>query len=155
MENIIDWSNPESQISVNFKVKEALLLPSWNILHVPSEEEKSNIIKAAQMMEIIREYLGNPIHINCWIRPQITNCPGSKSNGKDYNKFVGGARNSAHIEGLACDFTVSRMTCDDVRHTLEPKLEEFKIRMENKPGSGWIHCDSRDLLPGGRRFFIP
>lgn len=154
--NSIDWSNPASQISDHFTVKEATYLPSWGVYHSPSDQEKANILIAADMMEKIREYLGEkPINVNCWIRPLSVNCDSPRYMGRNYNQFVGGAQNSAHLVGLAVDFTVSTMTCNDVRYLLESQLEEFQMRMERKPDSSWVHADMRQPLPGHSRYFVP
>jgi Peptidase M15 len=153
----LDWSNPESPISAHFTVHDALFLPSWGVYHIPSDQEKANILDLASRLEMVREYLeGNPINVNCWIRPTSVNCDNPRFNGKSYNQAIGGAQNSAHISGMACDFTISRMTCDDVRHLLEDQLEAFGLRMEKKPGSNWVHLDSRQpSYPNGNRYFIP
>lgn len=151
----IDWNNPKSMLSTHFNVHETTYLPSWDIFHLPSEKEKDNILKMVEKMELVREYLGNPIHVHCWIRPKIVNNPKSHFNGKNYNQAVRGAPGSAHCEGLATDFHVSRMTCSEVRTVLLPKLEEFGIRMENINSEGWVHLDCRNPLPGKSRFFRP
>jgi len=73
-----------------------------------------------------------------------------------YNKLIGGALNSAHIEGKACDFVVTGIDCDDVREQLEPKLTELGIRMEDLPGANWVHIDIRKPLnEDSNRFFKP
>jgi hypothetical protein len=150
----IDWNDPESNISTHFKVKEALNLPSWNTLHIPSNQEKINILKQAAIMDVIREFLNTSINVHCWIRP-ILNNPGSVHNGEDYNALVGGATHSAHILGIATDFDVTGMICDDVRSKLEPMLEQWNIRMEYNPGSNWVHIDCQTPPIGGHRYFKP
>jgi hypothetical protein len=152
---LIDWSKPESKIGKYFTVKEALFLPSWGVLHIPNDIEKAAILRMAEKMDVIREYLERPIHVTCWIRPKVVNCPNHPGyNGKNYNAAVGGAFKSAHIEGIAVDFTVSAITASDVRFLLKDKLEEFQIRMENHHGN-WTHVDLRDVPPGGSRYFKP
>jgi uncharacterized protein YcbK (DUF882 family) len=145
--------NLEDNASKYFKWRELLYLPSWSCYHVPSEEEIVNLKQLAEKMDEIREYLEKPIHVNCALRPQAANIPGNRMDGKDYNRLIGGAPNSAHVKGLAMDFTVSSITCDDVRHLLEPKLAEFNIRMEMKPGSNWVHLDLYPPRPN--RYFRP
>lgn len=148
----IDWSNPKSKISKYFTVKEALWLPSWGVMHMPSEEEKANILKHAVKMDLIREFLNAPINVHCWIRPVLNN-PSSKYHGQDYNAFVKGAKNSSHRVGLATDYSASGLNCDDVRAKLEPKLEEWGLRMENLSGSNWVHVDSAPVI--STRYFKP
>jgi zinc D-Ala-D-Ala carboxypeptidase len=145
--------NLEDMASKYFKWKELLYLPSWNIYHTPSDIEIENLTKLAHKMDEIRDYLENPVNVNCAIRPMAVNCPGSRFHGKNYNQAVGGAQASAHIVGLAMDFTVSRMTCDDARFHLKSQLNFYNVRMENKPGAGWVHLDLYEPKPN--RFFIP
>jgi hypothetical protein len=123
-------------------------------MHIPSEEEKKNILLHAKNMDTVREFLGAPLRVHCWIRP-ILNCPQSEHNGQDYNALVGGGKISAHKIGLAVDYDAIGLNCDDVRAKLESKLEEFGLRMEINPGSGWVHNDSQQPLPGHKRYFNP
>jgi hypothetical protein len=148
----VDWTNPESKVSKYFTVRECLWLPSWQVIHIPSEDEKANILKQAEKMDLIRVFLDAPIRIHCWIRP-ILNNPASPNHGKDYNAFVKGAKNSAHKIGLATDWDAHGISCDDARTKLEPKLEEWQIRMERMPGGNWVHNDSAQVVV--YRYFNP
>jgi hypothetical protein len=150
----LDWNNPDSKISKYFTVKEALYLPSWDVMHIPSQDEKNNILKHAQNMDKIREFLGAPINVHCWIRP-ILNNPQSIHHGEDYNALVKGAKNSSHKYGLATDYDAKGLNCDNVRTSLEPKLEGFGLRMEKMRGGNWVHNDSSEVPVGGNRYFIP
>lgn len=152
----IDWSNPACKISDHFTVKDVCYLPSWEIMHIPSDEEKANALALVQKLELIRSEIDKPIYIHCWIRPKVVNCPSSsRYHGKNYNAAVGGAPGSAHIEGKAADFHAASWTCDDLREFLLPYLNQYQIRMENKPESGWVHVDIREPLPRQSRFFRP
>ena len=145
----------ESKISKHFTWKEALLLPSWGVYHNPTQEEVNNIIKMAKKMDAVRDLIGKPIKIHCWIRPVVANCPGSPHHGENYNAAAGStATRSAHIMGKAVDWSCGD-NCDDVRDILEPNLEMWGLRMERKPGSNWVHLDCADVPPGGHRYFIP
>lgn len=152
---IIDWSDPTSKISEHFTVHDALWLPSWQVMHVPSEAEKANILAMAEKMELIRAFLEKPINVHCWIRPTNATVPGTKWDKKNYNSFVGGAPGSAHIDGNAVDWNPSAMVCGDAKALLLPKLEEFQIRMENNDGGNWVHNDRRQPAPKKSRFFRP
>jgi uncharacterized protein YcbK (DUF882 family) len=88
------------------------------------------------------------------IRPKSTNAPGHAGHNKDYNKFVKGAPRSAHIPGLAVDFSIEGVDCDRLRKLLVPKLEEFDCRMESLHGAGWVHMDLMSPTEG-RRYFKP
>lgn len=152
---MVNWSNPSDKISKYFTVKEACWLPSWGIMHVPSEAEKANIMKMAAIMDVIREKVGKPISVHCWIRPTSVNCPGSAHHGGNYNLAIGStALHSAHIIGKAVDWDCGT-NCDDVRTLLAPQLEAMGLRMEKMPGGNWVHNDCADVPPGGVRYFIP
>lgn len=150
----MDWSNPKEKISQYFTVREALLLPSWDVIHVPNEAEKAEILATAKKMDLVREFLGVPVVVHCWLRPLCASVPKSKWDRKNYNAFVGGAPGSAHAEGKAVDFHPQRMTCGEARQLLVPKLSEFGLRMENKEGN-WVHIDTRTPPPNKPRFFRP
>lgn len=152
---MIDWNDKTAKITLNFTVHEATYLPSWGVHHIPNEEEKKNIIEMAQKMEQVREYLGDKsINVNCWIRPNMVNCENPRYWGKNYNKAIGGADLSAHLTGKAVDFTVSSISCDEVRYLLQDQLEKLNLRMEKKPASMWIHLGN-DWEPRKQRYFIP
>lgn len=147
----IDWKNPTAKISKHFTVHEATYLPSWNVYHTPSEQEKENIVKLALVMDKIRDYIGKPIIIHVWIRP-ILNSPGHEKHGQDYNLFVKGAKMSAHKTGLGVDWHAKDYSCDYVRRLLQQKLEEFNIRVEDLPGSNWVHTDIKTPVNNNRYF---
>jgi hypothetical protein len=146
----IDWSNPESQISHWFSVKEALWLPTWNRMADENDglddNIKNNLTTLFAQMDHVREFFACPIVVHCAFRPAA------------YNQLVGGAKSSPHMEGMAVDFHVSEFNdgpgCDKVRELLEPSLEALQMRMEKNPGGNWVHLDRREPGPGGR-FFKP
>lgn len=149
----INWLDPKAKISKYFTVKEALYLPSWQVMHIPSESEKANILKMAAKMDRVRELMNNfPISVHVWIRP-VLNQPGHPKHGQDYNTFIKGAKNSAHKTGEAVDWSIKGEDCDKLRIALLIKLEELELRMEDLPGSNWIHLDCRPVV--GKRFFKP
>lgn len=140
-------------ITPHFTSHDSLYLPSWNVEHIPTEVEKSNLLITFQKLELIRDFLGGkPVNVHCALRP-ILNNPTSSYHSQDYNQFVGGSKNSAHKIGKAIDFHVVGISCDEVRAKLLPKLEEFNIRIENNPGSTWVHFDT--FPPNPNRFFKP
>jgi len=147
----IDWTDPTAKISKYFTVKEALYLPSWDVMHIPTEEQKANIVKMAAVMDKIRNYLGKPIIIHVWIRP-ILNKPGHERDGQDYSPFIKGAKMSAHKDGRAVDWHCKDYNCDYVRRLLLQKLEEYDIRVEDLPGSNWVHTDIKPPVNNNRYF---
>lgn len=140
----MDWTNPLIKLTDHFTVKEALWLPTWGRLATSAdgldEVTKANLVKLFHKMDQIRETLGKPINVHVSYRPAA------------YNAQIGGAQHSAHVLGLACDFDAGE-DCDATRATLEPLLEQLGVRMERKPGSGWVHIDL--MSPHPNRYFIP
>lgn len=134
-------------ISKHFTYKEALWLPTWNRAANESDgynqEIKDNLIELFSKMDQVRSHLSMPIIVHVAYRPP------------EYNKLVGGAPNSSHAQGKACDFHVSGSTCDAIRQKIlnDNLLETLNLRMENLPGSNWIHLDTAPPHPN--RFFKP
>jgi hypothetical protein len=97
-----------------------------------SKEIVSNIIKLAQYLELMREFLGNRlITITSWYRPP------------SINAAAGGANNSTHLIGLGVDFVVEGV----------PPLEVYKKLHDwhgSKGGLGksrrMTHLDRRGYL---------
>lgn len=153
----IDWNDPEAKISKHFKVKEATYLPSWRMFHIPSDQEKKDIVEFAKKMDKVRDIVGKPINVHVWIRPKKVNNPDHKRHGQDYNVFIGSkSKTSGHITGIAVDFHVdgykSSALCHEMRKVILPHLEELGLRMEDIKGP-WIHLDSKPV--GRKRFFKP
>lgn len=155
MINTINWLDPKAKVTENFTVRELCWLPSWGIMHQPNEEEQANLLKLANKMEEIREFIGKAINVHVAIRPSSVNCPGSGYHGRNYNSSVGGAPNSAHQKGLAMDLNFYSMTCDEARYILERELIKFDLYMERKPGSSWVHLNLEDGVKRSNRYFIP
>ena len=125
----------------NFTWAESLYLPSFNIHAIPDEEVIHNIKKFAPKVQKVRKILKKPMLITSWWRPD------------KYNKLIGGSAASWHITGGACDFRCPGLSADEIREILRPKLSKLGLRMENLPGSNWVHID--DKKTRGSRFFRP
>lgn len=140
------WTKPESKIANYFTVKDALWLPTWGRMSLEKDGlgpiQKANLCVLFYKMDSVRNLFGKPIVVHVSFR------------SKSYNKEIGGAQNSSHIQGMAVDFHVQGMDCDMARLAIVPKLEEWGMRCENLKGSSWVHLDIRDPGPGGR-YFIP
>lgn len=145
----IDWSNPSSKVSKYFTVKEAIFLPTWGRL--ATEEDglteiiKGNLKYICSKMDNIRDELNKPITVHVTYRPA------------KYNEQIGGAQNSAHVKGLAMDWSITHDNCDELRKTIVVSglLEKYEMRMEDLPGSGWVHLDLYPVGASGKRFFKP
>lgn len=153
----VDWADGGTLISTSFTVHEALFLPSWRVYHIPSDEEKQEIMKTAAAMQRIRELFNRPVVVHCWMRPTCTNAPGTRYHGRNYNRHIGSrSMRSAHIFGRAVDFHVSGMAgiagCAAARNIILPYLEPWNLRMEDIEG-GWVHIDTNPVIRS--RFFKP
>jgi len=126
----------------NFIWAEALYLRQWQIHCYPNEEQFQNIIKLAGKLQYIRSYFNKQVKTHCWVRPTI------------YNALVGGALRSQHLIGAGVDFHVEDVSVDDVRDVLRPKLEDLKIRMEEKTPRH-IHIDIKEVGQWESRSFYP
>lgn len=144
---MIDWENPKDSITSHFTVHDAIYLPQWDRLANENDGLndiiKENIGILLKDMEEIRNYFNKPIIVHVTYRPA------------EYNKLVGGAPNSAHAKGLACDFNIQGVDCDQARKDILDNnlLELLGMRMENKEGANWVHLDLYPPKPN--RFFIP
>lgn len=174
----IDWSNPKAKITPRFSVEEALMLPSWGVMHVPSEDEKKSILAIAQDVgraaDVLEKIIGRKIAISvhAFIRPEKANIPGSKWDGQDYNRYIYETQvwknltaeekakktvpKSPHRTGKAIDFHIvgfqGKEKCAQIRQMLLPHLEALGLRMEDIEG-GWVHLDNMPVI--NKRFFKP
>jgi uncharacterized protein YcbK (DUF882 family) len=156
--------NLSDHISAHFTYKEALWLPRWGRAGSEQDGLTDEVLARVEFllkekMDAVREYFGRPINVHvCWRPPA-------------YNKLVGGAKKSAHLAMVdyagnplapeaieaAIDFDVEGLSCDEARQMIldDDMLETWGLRMENNPGSSWVHLDCREPLPGHSRFFSP
>lgn len=98
---------------------------------VPSEY-LPNVKKLAEQLQILRDELNEPIHINSAYRH------------KEYNKKIGGKKNSYHIKAMAADITVKSKTPKQLAAIVERLISQGKIKIG---GMGiyksFIHVDTR------------
>jgi zinc D-Ala-D-Ala carboxypeptidase len=145
----VDWTAPNCPVTEHFSVKDCLYFPRWGRLAITADGLTSEILAACQALasnlETVRAWYGCPLLVHCWFR----NVP--------YNLLVGGARGSAHLEGLAVDFSPATGSCRDFiqRVLAEQCLAEWGMRMENNgPYPSWVHLDLR--APGASgTYFVP
>jgi uncharacterized protein YcbK (DUF882 family) len=144
----VDWTDPECMVSKYFKVREAIGLKGWGRLAAEPDGlttlVQNRITKFfTEVVDPLRDFLGKPIYIHCSYRPA------------SYNKEKGGASDSAHMfsgDWGAIDFDIKE-PCDDTRAKLLPELESRGLRMEDRPGSDWVHIDNAPVK--SHRFFKP
>ena len=106
---------------------------SWQELlvkqkEIPSLQILENILKVAKVLEVYREFLNCPIQITSGWRSE------------KYNKSIGGASQSTHIDGLAIDFIPQGQQISKVYEMLD------KIHMGGLECADWIHIDLRSYI---------
>lgn len=89
--------NPEQALSPHFKLSELLITNEGaraGLDNLPNAAVVANLKRLAITLELVRSYLfGTPIVISSGYRSPAVNA------------LIGGAANSAHMQGLAVDFT--------------------------------------------------
>ena len=130
----------------NFMWSEVLYLHDLDVYVFPDVEQYNNLILITNVLQKIRNKFQVPINVTSALRPTF------------YNKMIGGASRSKHIIGAALDFKVQGHStgkgCNYIRLILLLFLDKFKIRMENKPDSNWVHIDL-EWKENGNNFFRP
>jgi uncharacterized protein YcbK (DUF882 family) len=123
------------QISKNFTWTEALWLPQWGRM-ARDTDGLDDIVKYnlkrvyLNIMQPLRDLIGQPIVVHCSYRPRA------------YNAAIGGAPNSAHIEGKAVDWSVPGRDCEEIRQLIIPECSRLGFRVEAGTPT-WIHIDIR------------
>ena len=121
----------------------ALYLPRWDIYAIPTFSQEEEIIKTARCLSSFckdKDIDIKNVIFHSFLRPQV------------YNDIIGGSKMSGHITGHAVDFSVRGVPCDNIRAILVPELEARGLRCEKKPGSNWVHVDTKEPGPSGRYF---
>tara|TARA_R110001592_G_scaffold17589_2_gene73937 strand:+ start:286 stop:675 length:390 start_codon:yes stop_codon:yes gene_type:complete len=71
-----------------------------------------NVVKVANQLQVLRDELKKPIHINSGYRSE------------EYNKKIGGVKHSQHIMGRAADIVVKDMTSIEVSKVIEELIDK-------------------------------
>lgn len=92
----------------------------------------ANVKKLAENLQVLRDHIGVPININSCYRPP------------DYNKRIGGAKNSQHLTASAADITTKKYSPRQLAAIVEKLIKEGKMK---QGGLGvypsFIHYDIR------------
>ena len=120
--------NPNTQLTPNFKYYEFFSGSASGIKIEPPEEYFETIKYIANQLQIVRDIINKPIHINSAYRT------------KEWNKSVGGATSSKHLEAKAVDIMVKGMATTDLAIYFA-KLTEFNGYGIAK---GFLHIDLRN-----------
>lgn len=150
-------------ITTHFTWEEALRSEKaiqLGVKNIPNERQAKNIVYTANVMEVVRTFLGNnPTSPSSWFR-----CP-------KLNVAVGGSATSAHPDGRAIDFKCPGFGTPDeiVRHlAAQPSFMFDQLISEvDALGNTWVHLGlvvdgtgRREVLKGvpgtdGRMKYVP
>ena len=91
-----------------------------------------NIVKVANQLQTLRDYIGKPIQVN------------SAWRSEEYNASIGGVKNSQHIMGRAADIVVKGMTPIEVSKIIEELVGKGDM-LQGGLGiySSFVHYDIR------------
>lgn len=123
------------QISKNFKLDEftaSTTAKQNKIDNSPTKEVENNIILLVNnVLQPLRDYMGISCKINSGYR-----CPA-------LNKKIGGAANSAHMNGGACDFTFGSKTLNKKAFEWIKQNCKYRQLIDEKDLS-WVHVEYRE-----------
>jgi uncharacterized protein YcbK (DUF882 family) len=93
-----------------------------------------NVKLLAQNLQVLRDFLGEPIHVNSGYRTET------------YNKKVGGKPNSFHKKAMASDITVKSKSPKQLAAVIEKLIAAGKMR-QGGIGiyPGFVHYDVRGV----------
>ena len=108
---------------------------------IPILEVFENALKLAVYLQEIREEIKLPIIVHCWVRQP------------KHNKRVDGGKLSAHLNGLAIDFHVNNLSCEQVRAII--KSMRLPVRVEANTDT-WVHIDLSNYVENFKEgmFFV-
>ena len=91
-----------------------------------------NLVKVANQLQILRDELKKPIHINSAYRSE------------EYNASIGGVKDSQHIMGRAADIVIKGMTPIEVSEVIEDLIQKGDM-LQGGIGiySSFVHYDIR------------
>ena len=90
----------------------------------------ANVKELADNLQVLRDEVGVPITITSGYRTEA------------YNKKIGGAKSSMHIQAKAADIKVQGLTPKEVKHIIEILIKDGKMK-DGGIGlySSWLHYD--------------
>ena len=99
------------QLTKNFKLSEFKCRDG----SVVPDELLDNVELLSKNLQVLRDYIGKPIRVISGYR------------SPKYNRRIGGARKSQHMQAKAADIKVSGMAPDEVRDAILHLIEEGKM----------------------------
>ena len=96
------------------------------------EEFISNVKKLAEQLQVLRDYIKEPIHLNSSYRHPA------------YNQRIGGKPNSQHLTASAADITVRSMSPRKLKGVVEKLIKQKKLWFGGIGlYPGFLHVDIR------------
>lgn len=96
------------------------------------KEVLQNLQKLAVNLDVIREEIGLPIHVNSGYR------------STQHNKKIGGAKNSYHVKGMASDLSVRAISPGELKEIIVGLMDSKKITAGGvKAYDTFVHYDIR------------
>ena len=133
MEEIVQL-NSGAKLSPHFTLGEMTTSNHKEVYNIPSHEAIANLKRLCGWLEVLRKRAAEPIIINSGYRsPQL-------------NRKIGGAANSNHLTGCACDIRVAGMEQAiryaaillDYSQESNQDFDELLIE-KNRFGAIWVH----------------
>ena len=121
------------QLSENFKFEEFYhsdIANKKGIKNIPNQEQFVNIVRLHDnCMAVIRKSLGHKVFISSGFRcKELNSC-----------KEINGAKNSQHLTGKACDFTVEGQSNMSIFNWCNAHLNFDQLILERVNGKEWVH----------------
>ena len=86
-----------------------------------------------ESLEVIRAHFGKPIHVNSGFRSEV------------FNRAIGGARASQHVQGRACDIHIAGVSAAAIHEAVLGLSKAGKLPLIRGLGkySTFVHLDTR------------
>lgn len=98
------------------------------------EEYMCNVRELATNIQVLRDYIGEPLHVNSGYRTP------------EYNKKVGGKPKSQHLLAKASDLTTKNKTPKQLHAIIEKLISEKKMKQGGLGlYKGFVHYDIRGV----------
>lgn len=135
------------RLARNFTYHEAIRSQTaarHGIDNTPNQKQLRNMIYTAMVMQQIRNYFGNPVQVTSFFR-----CP-------ELNTAIRGSKNSAHMDGRACDFVVNGVSNNRVFDLLKESDIPFKKLINEFPNEsrGWLHIEVAEFAEPTNKSFL-
>jgi len=120
----------EERLTDHFTLREMTASPTairLGLDNTPPADLLGNLREVAETLELVRAYFQRPVLVTSGYRsPEV-------------NRAVGGSPSSAHMLGLACDFTVVDVPNIDVCNWIAANIPDFDQVIYEFGPHGWCH----------------